>query len=83
MDLNYFLKGNLMNRVHRSHGPSGGQRSMVHGGSWTEARQELAGAVAAHSSPWLHQNEEVSTVFTEVFGDWLDGKVRPAEKRRK
>jgi hypothetical protein len=56
---------------------------MVHGGSWTEARQELAGAVAAHSSPWLHQNEEVSAVFTEVFGDWLDGNVRPAEKRRK
>jgi hypothetical protein len=56
---------------------------MVHGGSWTEARQELSGAVPAHSSPWLHQNEEVSTVFTEVFGDWLDGKVRPAEKRRK
>jgi hypothetical protein len=59
-----------MNRVHRSHGPSGGQRSMVHGGSWTEAWQELAGSVVAHSSPWLHQNEEeVSVVLTVVFGN--------------
>jgi hypothetical protein len=41
--MNYFPKEKPMNRVHRPHGPTVGQWSMVHGGPWTEARLELAG----------------------------------------
>jgi hypothetical protein len=32
--------------VHQSHGPMGGQRSMVHSGPWTKVRPELVGAQA-------------------------------------
>jgi hypothetical protein len=33
------------------------------------------------SPGWLQHEEGQAGILTEVFGDWLDGEVRPATKR--